>query len=113
MPFRRYVFEKTRRLALQGFANCFERREPHGAGLARLEDRQIGERDVNAIGELGERHPPGVEHVVEFHDDWHRYTVPSRSSRILDPCSKTRASTNNSRTASHLLIEKFQWMSRG
>src|SRR5829696_5100479 len=93
------VPEQVSGLALHHVADRFERREPHRACLTGLEDREIRECDADPLGELCERHPSGVEHVVEFHHDRHDQTVPSRSSRIRVPWLKTRASTNSNSTA--------------
>ena len=63
--------QEVARLAVQRLADRFERREADGAGLAGLEDRQIGERDVDLLGELGQCHPPVVEQIVELDGDGH------------------------------------------
>ena len=65
-------------------------------GLAGLEDRQIGEGEVDALGELGQRHALVVQPVVEGDDDRHQ-TVPSSSSRISVPTRNTRARMNSSK----------------
>src|SRR4030095_1660499 len=83
-----------------------ERREANRARLAGLEDREVGQRDSNPVRELGQRHPPIVEYVVELDGDRHVHTVPSRSSRMSAPSANTRASRNVRSTASQPLIEK-------
>ena len=47
-------FEQVTRLALELAAERLERREPDGARLVGLEDREIGKRDPDAVGELRE-----------------------------------------------------------
>ena len=72
-------FEQVAGLAAEHLADRLQRREADGAGLAGLEDRQVGERDVDLLGELGQRHPPVVKQVVEFHGD--RHVRPSLRGR--------------------------------
>ena len=48
-----------------------KRREADRAHLAGLETRQIGERDVDPLGKLGEGHPPVVQDIVELDDNGH------------------------------------------
>src|SRR5207342_2754490 len=99
------IFDQVAGLAAQRLADRFQRREADGAGLAGLEDRQVGERDVDLLGQLSQRHPPLVKQLVEFDRDRHQI-VPSRSSRISVPSANTRASTKMSRIATQLLSEK-------
>src|SRR5438105_3144995 len=98
-------YEQVAGLAGEDAANRFERREANRARLTGLEDRQIGKRDIDLLGELGQSHPPVVEQVVELDGDRHQI-VPSRSSRIRAPSAKTRARTKISTTASQPLGEK-------
>src|SRR5258708_15647248 len=93
-------------LALQCLANGFERGESDGARLSGFQDRQVGERDSDSLGQLRERHSTLVKHLVHFDDDRHGQTVPSRSSRMRAPCSKTCANTKSISTASHRVREK-------
>src|SRR5688500_14106101 len=85
--------EQVARLALELAADRLERREADRLGLAGLEDRQVGERQVDPLAELGQRHAAGVEEVVELDGDRH-HTVPSRSSRMAAPWRNTRARMN-------------------
>src|SRR5687768_1511777 len=105
--------EHITRLASERLANRLERRETNRPCLSRLENRQVGERYPDFCRQLRQSHPARVENVVELHDYRHRQTVPSSSSRILVPCSKTRARTNNRSTASQRVMEKFQSRSSG
>src|SRR6185295_7028941 len=98
-------FEDVAGLTAQDAADRLEGREADRARLPGLEDREVGERDVDPLGERGQRHPPLVEQLVELDDDRHQ-TVPSRSSRISAPSAKTRARTNVRSTASQPLGEK-------
>ena len=50
------VFEYVAGLAAQFAADGFERAEAHGLGLAGLQDRQVGLRQPDALGQLAERH---------------------------------------------------------
>src|SRR6478672_9305477 len=67
----RHEFEDVAGLAAQRAADRFERREADGAGLAGLENREVGERDVDAAGQLGQRHSSIVEPLVELDVDGH------------------------------------------
>src|SRR4249919_479090 len=98
------IFDQVAGLAAQRLADRFQRREADGAGLAGLEDRQVGERDVDLLGQLSQRHPPLVKQLVELDQDRHQI-VPSRSSRISVPSANTRARTKVRITQSHPLIE--------
>src|SRR3546814_14751585 len=81
------------------------------AGLAGLEDRQVGERDPHPVRQLGKRQPAIVQQVVEPDDDRHQ-TVPSRSRRIAAPCANTRANTNSASTPTSPDLEKsdLKWI---
>src|SRR5205085_4775117 len=61
----RIEFEQVTRLALECRADGLECREADGAGLSCFENRQIGERDSDSLGQLRQRHPAFVEHVVQ------------------------------------------------
>ena len=64
-------FEQVARLALQCRADGVEGGEADGAGLSCFENRQVGERDSDSLGQLGQRHATLVEQVVQFDDDRH------------------------------------------
>src|SRR3954462_11852569 len=99
-------------LALQRLTDRLECGDADGPRLSRLKDRQVGESDVHLFRELCERQATVVENVVEVDLDRHQ-TVPSRSSRIMVPCSNTCASTNSINTVSHRVRLKLQPMSSG
>src|SRR6185503_3212683 len=96
------------RLAFQRPADGFEGGEADRARLAGFQDRQVGERNADLLGQLRQRHTALVEHVVQRDEDGHGQTVPSSSSRIWAPCSKTRARTKSSSTATQRVGENFQ-----
>src|SRR5260370_23563251 len=100
-------------LAPQCLANGLERGESDGARLSGFQDRQVGERDSDSLGQLRERHSTLVKHLVDFNDDRHGQTVPSRSSRMRAPFSKTRANTKSRSTVSQRVREKPELMLRG
>ena len=104
--------ENVAGLASRCSADRLEGREADRSRLASLEDRLIGERDINLGGKLGQTHPTLVKHFVQRDRDGH-YTVPSRSSRISVPSAKARAKTKLRKTASQPLIEKPASSSRG
>src|SRR5437764_14058529 len=58
--------ENVARLARERLADRIERGEADRARLARLEDRQVGQRHSDPLRELGQCHPPVVEEVVEL-----------------------------------------------
>ena len=60
-------------------ADRLERREADRARLAGLEDRQVDDGDSDPLGELGQRHPAGVEQIVELDGD--RHVTPSLRDR--------------------------------
>src|SRR3546814_17967886 len=76
------------------------------AGLAGLEDRQVGERDPHPVRQLGKRQPAIVQQVVEPDDDRHQ-AVPSRPRRIAAPCANTRANKNSASTPTSPDIQKY------
>src|SRR3954469_22770648 len=83
-------FQDVAGLAAERGADRLERREPDGAGLAGLEDREVGQRDVDARGQLGQGHAPVVEEVVELDGD--RHVTPSlRGLRASVRLRRTRA----------------------
>src|SRR5205085_9072770 len=100
------------RLAGEHFADCLKRREADSSRLAGLQDRQVGKRDIDALGESGQGHASVVQQVVELDENGHQ-TVPSRSSRIRVPSRNTCASTNSSRMASQPVRSKLPLMRSG
>src|SRR3546814_16764792 len=56
------IIEQVARFAIEFAADRFERREADRAGLAGLEDRQVGERDPHPVRQLGKRQPAIVQH---------------------------------------------------
>src|ERR1044071_6263438 len=104
--------QQVARLARKDLADRLQRRETDRARLAGLEDRQIGERDVDALRKLGQGHSPLVQQVVELDVDRHQI-VPSRSSRMRVPSRNTCASTNNRMIASQPVRLKLLVMRSG
>src|SRR5438309_2431895 len=100
-------------LALHCLADGLERGESDCASLSSFQDRQVGERDSDSLGQLRERHSTLVKHLVHLDDDRHGQTVPSRSSRMRAPCSKTRANTKSSSTVSHRVSDNPELMLSG
>src|ERR1700719_2319098 len=105
-------FQEVARLAGEHFADCPKRREAHSPRFAGLQDRQVGEGDVDALGEFRQRHAPVVQQVVELDENGHQ-TVPSRSSRMRVPPRNTCASTNSSKMASQPVRSKSPLMRSG
>src|SRR6202035_1025588 len=93
-------------LALEGLTQAGHGAEPDGAGAAVLEHGQVHDRDVDLGGQLGERHPPRGQQLVEADVDGDglrgrdvvvvllrrppAHTVPWRSSSIWAPSRKMR-----------------------
>src|SRR5690242_9173341 len=90
--------EQVAGLAIEHVADRLERRETDRARLARLQDRQIGNADIDAGGEFGQRHPPIVEQFVEPDLDRHQIVIAG-SSRIAAPRSNIWARTKVISTA--------------
>src|SRR2546423_8863542 len=67
--------ENVARLARERLADRIERREADRARLAGLEDREVGQRDSDPVGEIRQCHPAIVEQVVELDGD--RHLTPS------------------------------------
>ena len=63
------VFQDVARLAFESFANCVESREPNRLGLAVLQDGDVGHRDADSLGQLGDAHLPLGQHDVDVNDD--------------------------------------------
>jgi len=68
----RAVFQNFSGLALQVFADGFERGETDGLGLAGFEDGQVLRRDVHAVGQIVQPHFALRENHVEIDDDRHK-----------------------------------------
>ena len=92
-------------------ADRIERREADRPRFAGLQDREVGKRDADPFGELGQRHAPIVQHVVELDDD--HSDRPFEVSRMSVPSAKTRARMNVRSTAIQPLTEKPASRSRG
>lgn len=93
--------EKLPRLARERLADRIERREPDGARFTSLEDREVRQGHADPIRELGERHPPIVKEIVEFHDD--RHVKPSPRGPDASQClpqTREPAETSAARRAS-------------
>ena len=65
------VFQDIAGLALERFANRFQSGEPDRLGLAVFQDRDIGQRDADFVGELGDAHFSLGQHDVDVDDDCH------------------------------------------
>jgi len=72
-PFRRFraEFQNFPRLAVERFADGFERGEADGLGLAGFEDGQILRRDVHGLSQIVQPHFALRENHVEIDDDGH------------------------------------------
>ena len=68
---RRFPFVLANDEAQQRMIVCIECREADGSGLAGLQDRQVGDGDADAVGQLGQRHPSLQQHAVELDFDGH------------------------------------------
>ena len=66
------VFQNLPRLAVEMFADGFQRREADGLRLAGFEDGKILRRDVHAIGQVVQAHFALGENYVEIDDDGHK-----------------------------------------
>src|SRR3546814_14365241 len=80
------IIEQVARFAIEFAADRFERREADRAGLAGLEDRQVGERDPHPVRQPGKRQPAIVQPLVEPDDDRAK-TLTTRSRRIAATCA--------------------------
>src|SRR6185369_13667558 len=56
------------RLAGERLADRFQRGEADRFGLAGLQDGEVDDRYVDLLAELGQRHAPVVQHIVELDD---------------------------------------------
>jgi hypothetical protein len=72
--FRRFEaeFQNFAGLAVERFADGFERGETDGLGLAGFEDGQILRRDIHGVGQIVKPHLPLRENHVEIDDDGHK-----------------------------------------
>src|SRR3546814_9565392 len=77
-------------LAGERAAERVEGRETDRLGLDGLQDREIGKGDADRVRQFGESHAAVAQQAVEPDNDRHQ-TVPSRSSPIAAPRSKTSA----------------------
>ena len=59
--------EEVTGLAVQHRAQRAQRAEPHRPGPPVLEHRQVGERDAHPVGEVGQRHAPLGQQLVDVH----------------------------------------------
>src|SRR5205809_6471213 len=89
------MLEQRSRLAPEGGADRLERREADRLGLAGLEDREVGEGDVDARGELAQRHAALVQDFVQSHQD--RHVTPSL--RALPAAARPGRTRPRARTA--------------
>ena len=107
MAFPLVMGEQIARLALKLAADRIERGKADRLRLAGLQDRQIGERQADPVGQIGQCHAPLVQQLVELDSDGHQ-TVPSRSSRMIAPSLKMRARMSSSGTANQPVKESDQ-----
>jgi len=71
-------------LAFERLADRFERRKPDRPGLAVFQHGNIGHRDADSVGKLGDTHLPLRQHDVDVNDDGHSSLVTLLSRfRIL------------------------------
>ncbi len=76
------IFQNVSGLALQCLADRLEGRETDCLRLARLENREVGRGDVDALRKLRERHLAPGHHYVYVHYDGHQ---------IVSFCSSIRS----------------------
>jgi hypothetical protein len=67
-----HVFEKFAGLAIQGFADGFQRGEPHASDMARFQQRQVRLRDTDGLGQFVRAHLAFGHHHIETDDDGHQ-----------------------------------------
>lgn len=65
------IFEDIAGLAVERFANGFERREAHGFGFAVFEYGKISHGNANFLGELGDAHFALGQHHIYVNDYCH------------------------------------------
>ena len=68
----RTEFQDFPRLAVERFANRFERGKTDGFGLAGFEDGQVLWRDADGGGQIVQPHFPLREDHIEIDDDGHK-----------------------------------------
>jgi hypothetical protein len=68
----RTAFQNFAGLAVERFANGFERGKTDGLGLAGFEDGQVLRCDVHAVGQVVQPHFALREHHVQIDDDGHK-----------------------------------------
>lgn len=90
-----HILQNIARLAVQRFADGFERAETDGFGFARFEDGEVRERDVDLFGKFVERHFAPGHHHIKVYDYGHGYTVSSFSDWIAMPRRKICANTRS------------------
>jgi hypothetical protein len=83
------IGQQVARLAPKRRAQGVERREADGTGLAGLEHREIGQCDPDLLGEIGQRHAPLIEQVVEL--DGHAITQSPQFRRAWLRLARTAA----------------------
>ena len=69
------VLQNIAGLALERLADGFERGEADGFGFAVFQDRDVGDRDADAVGEFGDAHLALRQHDVDVDDDGHASLV--------------------------------------
>lgn len=99
-------FEQVTRLALQCRADGVECGEADGAGVSCFENRQVGERDSDSLGQLGQRHATLMEHVVQFDDDRHWSHRPFEFLAHVCALLEHARQDESRGTASHRVNEK-------
>ena len=65
------VFQNISGLAFEGFADCLESGEPNRFCFAVFQDGNVGHRDANFFGQLGDAHLPLSQHDVDIDGDAH------------------------------------------
>jgi hypothetical protein len=65
------IFQNVAGLAVQVFADGFERRETNGASPAGFEDGEILRRDVHAVGQIVQAHFALGQDDIQIDDDGH------------------------------------------
>ncbi len=87
-------FQNFPRLAVERFADRFERGEADGLGLAGFEDGQILRRDVHGLGQIVQPHFALRENHVEIDDDGHKLKpsipVPLAVPALLSKAKRQR-----------------------
>jgi len=84
------------RLTVQFAAQGFQCRKAHGAGLAGLEDRQIGNSHTDAVGQFRQGHAPFGKESVELDANGHESCFSAfGSDRQFGFSTKTRTFTEN------------------